>query len=573
MELSKKEILSRFSQLKSVYSTLSPEKVLMVWAGIFATILFWCSALIVINSRFLIEVPALGGSISEGIVGTPRFINPVLATSAQDLDLSSLIYAGLTKRDANGEYIPDMAEAITVSEDGLEYNVSLKSKARFHDGTKVTADDILYTINLVQNPRIKSPQFIKWEGVRVEKISDTELRFFLKKAYPLFNEVLSLGILPKNLWKNLSDEQFSLSDYNIHPIGSGPFAIDSIDSVSGIPETYTLTSHKYYTLGRPYLDRVTIHTYQNEKQLIAALNNGDIDRADSVSPNSLNTVKNLAKAHIVSAKLPRAFTIFVNPNKAEFLSDKNVRQGLSLALDRGAIIDTIYKGYAVSLVTPYPFDTDAGTTTANIELAKSYLAKSKYAKSNANSSTTFELNLVTTNSDEIRAVADLVKSQWEAVGVKTNILVYEPSDINQSIIKDRDFQSLLFGSFIGHPGDLYAFWHSSQRAYPGVNISGYVSQRLDKSLEVLRESSDPIAIQNAYDLVKKEFEEENPGIFLYSPTLIYINSDTITSPLPNSLLNASDRFALVHTWYKNTERVWKKTYYSNFISIVQNIIH
>jgi peptide/nickel transport system substrate-binding protein len=571
MELSKKEILSRFSQLKSVYTTLAPEKVLIVWTALLITILFWCGALIVINSRFLIEVPALGGTISEGIVGTPRFINPVLATSPQDLDLTSLIYAGLTKRNQNGEYVPDMAESINVSEDGLEYNVTLKSKARFHDGSKVTADDVLYTINLVQNPRIKSPQFIKWEGVRVEKISDTEVRFSLKKAYPLFNEVLSLGILPKSLWKNLSDEQFSLSDYNIHPIGSGPFAIDSIDSVSGIPETYTLTSHKYYTLGRPYLESITIHTYQNEKQLITALNSGDIDRVDSISPNSLNTVKNLSKAHIVSAKLPRAFTIFVNPNKAEFLSDKNIRQALSLALDRGAIIDTVYKGYAVSLVTPYPFDTDAGTTTANIELAKTYLAKSKYTKANA--STTFELNLVTTNSDEIRAVADLVKSQWEKIGVKVNVLVYEPSDINQSVIKDRDFQSLLFGSFIGHPSDLYAFWHSSQRTYPGVNISGYVSQRLDKSLEVLRESSDPIALQNAYDLVKKEFEEENPGIFLYSPTLIYINNDSIVSPLPNSLLNASDRFALVNTWYKNTERVWKKTYYSNFINFMQNIIH
>ena len=181
--------------------------------------------------------------------------------------------------------------------------------------------------------------------------------------------------------------------------------------------------------------------------------------------------------------------------------------------------------------------------------------------------------MVTTNSDEIRAVAGIVKTQWESIGVKTNILVYEPSDINQTIIKDRDFQSLLFGSFIGHPSDLYAFWHSSQRAYPGVNISGYVSQRLDKSLEVLRESNDPIAIQTAYDAVKKEFEEENPGIFLYSPTLIYINKDSIVSTLPSSLLNASDRFALVHTWYKNKERVWKKAYYSNFISILQNIIH
>lgn len=570
MELSKKEIVSTVSQFKTAYTTLTPEKVLLVWVSIFITILFWSAALITINSRFLIEVPTLGGSISEGVLGTPRFINPVLASSPQDLDLSSLVYAGLTKRNEKGDYTPDMAESITISPDGLEYDVILKTKAKFHNGNTVTTDDILYTINLVQNPRIKSPQFIKWEGVRAEKISDTELHFYLKKPYPLFNEVLSLGILPKNLWKSLTDEQFSLSDYNIHPIGSGPFAIKKIDSVSGIPQTYTLVSHKNYTLGRPYLDGITIHTYQNEKQLIGALNNGEIDRVDSLSPNSLSSVKNLASASITSAKLPRAFTIFLNPNKAEFLSDKNVRQALSLALNRGEIIDSVYKGYAVSLVTPYPFDGDSGTTTPDIELAKSYLAKSKYIK---NASSTLELNLITTNSDEIRAVASLVKSQWEVIGVKVNILIYEPSDINQTIIKDRDFQSLLFGSFVGHPSDLYAFWHSSQRAYPGVNISGYVSQKLDRSLEILRQSSDEQAKENAYEAVKKEFEEENPGIFIYSPTLIYINKDKVTSPLPESLLNASDRFSLVNKWYKNKGKVWRKTYYPNIISMLENIIH
>jgi ABC-type transport system substrate-binding protein len=205
-----------------------------------------------------------------------------------------------------------------------------------------------------------------------------------------------------------------------------------------------------------------------------------------------------------------------------------------------------------------------------VELAKSYLLKSKYSK---NASSTFELNLITTNSDEMRTVAEMIKSQWETIGVRTNILIYEPSDINQTIIKDRDFQSLLFGSYIGHPSDLYAFWHSSQRTYPGVNISGYVSQNLDKSLETLRASGDPNVLDAAYSAVKKEFSEENPGIFLYSPTLIYIQKDPVTSPLPKSLLNASDRFALVHTWYKNKERVWGKMYYQKLIGILQNIIH
>jgi peptide/nickel transport system substrate-binding protein len=563
-------IRNRFERLLKVYTTLSGEKVLIVWGLLLATVLLWCAAIIAFNARYVIEVPGLGGTLSEGIVGTPRYINPVLASSAQDLDLAALIYAGLTKRDATGNYIPDMASSVIMSEDGLHYDITLKPSARFHDGEKVTADDVIFTIAQVQDPRIKSPHFIEWEGVTVDKVSDTELSFSLKKPYPLFMETLSLGIVPKHLWKTLSEEQFGLSDYNIHPIGSGPFMIDSVDTSAGIPQTYNLKEHKYYTLGRPYIDALVVHLYGSEKALITAYNNGDIDRMSGLAANELSLVNNLAKSKISTSRLPRAFTIFLNPNKAEFLSDKNVRKALSIALDRGAIVDQIYKGYAVSLGTPYPFDENQGDVEPSLDQARLLLSKSKYMKK---ASSTLSVTLTTTNSDELRAVADQVQKSWNAIGVQTQVLVYEPSDVNQTVIKERDFQTLLFGTLVSHPSDLYAFWHSSQRSYPGLNISSYISQKLDKALTTLRESEDKGARDSAYDDVKMEFEDETPGIFLYSPMLVYVQKDNATTPLPASLTDASDRFALVHTWYVNKEKVWKGTYYPRTISILQNIIH
>ncbi len=566
---------SFLKKIRKIYSTLSPEKVLVVWGSLLVSACFFAAALIVINARFVMTIPTRGGELHEGLVGTPRFINPVLATSPQDKDLTALIYAGLTKRDKNGVYVPDIAETIEKSEDGLHYSITLKPIARFHDGEKVTADDILYTISLIQNPRIKSPHFIEWEAVTAEKISDTEINISLKQPFPLFMEALSIGILPKHLWKNLNEEQVSLSDYNIHAVGAGPFAIGNIDTISGIPVQFNLTSHKYYTLGRPYLDGILISMFDSDKALINAYNNGTIERVYGLAPDELSQVTKLSKSTIATSRLPRVFSIFLNPNKAEFLSDKNVRKALSLAIDRTAIIDTVYKGYALSLSDPFPFDSAEGgdprtASTTTLDDAKALLATSKYFK---NASSTHEITLTTTNSTELRNVAEMVKKNWESLGITTHVLVYEPSDINQSVIKERDFQALLYGSLINHPSDLFAFFHSSQRAYPGLNISGYVSAKLDKALSALRTAESGGESIPEYDDVKKEFQEETPGIFMYSPTLLYVSDDGAETPLATSLLDTSERFALSYTWYRNKERVWRGTYYKNAITKIENILH
>ncbi len=556
------------STLKALYRTLSPERVIVFWLLISISAILFFSALISFNSRFLTTVPSYGGDITEGIIGTPRFINPVLATSEQDEDLTALVYAGLTKKGELGTNELDMAESVTENENKLRYTVVLKSTARFHNGTNVTVDDIIYTINLIQNPNIKSPHRIEWEGITMEKISAAEMVFSLKKPYPLFMDNLTIGILPKNVWKNLNDEQFSLSAYNINAIGSGPYKIKDIKSTSGIPHTFILEAHKSYTLGRPYIDMLTISTYQSERYAIAAFNNGDIDRIHGLSPESVTSL-GVSPSQIHTSLLPRTFTVFFNANKAPALSEKKVRQALSHAINKEAIVQTVLNNYGKAINAPYPFDEDVASSTYNKELAITLLKESKAFKA----SDTIEITLATANTDEMRRVAEMIKTDWEAVGVQTTLAVYEVSDLNQSVIRERNFQALLYGSITETPSDLYAFWHSSQRNYPGLNISNYVSNELDKNLEILRTDSDILKTAAAYDEVRQEFADEVPGIFLFAPSLIYISKDKATTLLPSVSYTNASRFALVHMWHRYSERVWPKTYYKQVIQIVENTIH
>lgn len=556
------------ADLYKTYRSLLPEKVLIIWSLLFVSFLSFFSLLLIINNRYMITVPVLGGKITEGIIGTPRFINPVLANSEQDNDFVNLVFAGLTKRDSVGSIVLDMAENITESEDGLHYEVTIKDNAYFHDGKKVTSDDIIYTISLIQNTSIKSPSRVKWEGVSVEKKNGKELTFSLKKPYPLFMNALSIGILPKHIWKNLTDEQISLSDYNIKAIGSGPFYIDKITSESGIPKTINLKSNKHYTLGRPYIDEITLITYQNEKYLTQAFKDGEIDRIHGISIEKALSL-DVATSTIKSSLLPRTITIFFNSNKADFLSDKKIRNALNLAINKEAILTEVLSGHGKIIDGPYPFDEEDSESEYNTEKARELLSSSKYVKKG---SSTLTFNLATANTDEMKKVAEIIKKDWSKIGVNVNISVYEFSDLNQSVIKERDFQALLFGTITESPSDLYAFWHSSQRTYPGLNISNYVSSKLDKQLETLRENSSELDRISAYEMVKKEFEDEVPGIFLFAPSLVYITNDKITSELPYFSLNNSSRFTLVESWYKNTEKIWPKTYYKPLIVKLESFI-
>jgi peptide/nickel transport system substrate-binding protein len=565
----KSKIYTLRERISFLYKSLSPEMVILTWGLFLLSFGLFFTAFITYNSQFLITVPSYGGEIREGIIGTPRFINPVLATSDQDKDLTALIFAGLTKKNKDGLVVLDMAESIQESDDALKYTVTIKNTAKFHNGENVTADDIVYTVAMIQNPLIKSPHRIEWEGVTVEKNSDNQVTFILKKPFPLFMETISIGILPKSVWKNLNEDQISLSDFNIHAIGSGPYMIKKIVTESGIPTTFTLQAYKHYTLGRPYIETFTILTYQNEKYLLRAFSNGDITRVHGISPEKINTL-NVATSTIRTSLLPRTFAVFFNPNKLSPLADKNVRGALQMAINKNEIVDQVLFKYGKVINSPYPFDVNDEPSEYNPDKARELLKKSKTFKT---ASSTLEITLATANTDEMKKVSEIIKSSWEKIGVKTTIAVYDVSDLNQNIIKERDFQALLFGAITETPSDLYAFWHSSQRTYPGLNISNYVSKELDTNLETLRSSIDPTERTEAYEAVRKEFKEEIPGIFLFAPSLIYITNDKNNTLLPLYSYDNSSRFMLMESWYRYTDMVWPKAYYKPLLEIVESSIH
>jgi peptide/nickel transport system substrate-binding protein len=217
-----------------------------------------------VSDLFMVTVPANGGELREGMIGLPHMINPVVAITDVDRDISTLVYSGLMKYSGK-DLTTDIAESYKISDDGLTYTFKIRPDVFFHDGSELTTADIAYTIQKVQNVAIKSPRRADWNNVTVNVISPTEIQFVLKQAYSPFITNTTLGILPKHIWNNISDEQFVFSDYNIKPIGSGPYEIKTLlKDKDGIPLQYKIiASNKYYGR-RAYIDSIIVQFFSDE---------------------------------------------------------------------------------------------------------------------------------------------------------------------------------------------------------------------------------------------------------------------------------------------------------------------
>lgn len=130
-----------------------------------------------IDRSLATEIPKRGGTLNEGIIGTPRFINPLLSLSDADRDLTNLIYSGLMRADEKGGLMPDLAERYDISDDGLSYTFILKDGLSWPDKYPITSDDVVFTIQMAKNPILKSSQRASWEGVEVEKVDDRTVAF------------------------------------------------------------------------------------------------------------------------------------------------------------------------------------------------------------------------------------------------------------------------------------------------------------------------------------------------------------------------------------------------------------
>ncbi len=570
MNISKKirGIIPHRSELRFALRSFSPRE----WKifGVLALILTIGSLglLFTLNNRFLIEVPTYGGSFTEGVVGTPRFVNPVLAMSDTDRDLSMLVYSGLMKHDVNGQLVPDLASGVSISNDGLEYTFTIREGAQFHDGKNVTADDVVYTVTQTKDALIKSPNAVSFEGVTVTSTDERTVVFTLRQRFASFLETMTIGILPKHVWEKLSPEQFSLSDKNLDAIGSGPYEIKKVRTdASGIPTSFSLERFNNHTGGKPFIKNITVKFYANENELLSAYKSGSVDTASALSPALASELKEKGR-HILEAPLPRVFGLFFNKTEQPLLQNKEVLNAINVAINKDHIIDTVLHGFGTPITSPVPLElfhdallsSPETTSSGDAEKAITILEKAGWTRGEdgifGKGDTRLSLSLATSDSIELRSAAGLIRDDLRAIGIDVELKIFETGTLNQNIIRPRKYDMLFFGQIVNHPTDLFAFWHSSQRSDPGLNIAMYTNPRADTYLEEASSTLDAKKQESLYTQFEREIANDIPAVFIYSPSFIYAVDKHINGITLSGGSESGERFSNINLWYMRTERIW-----------------
>lgn len=489
-------------------------------------------------------VPIRGGSYHEGFVGQPIALNPVISGNPIDQEASTLIYNTLG----------NLMSGYDVSKDGLTYNVKLHQNLAWSDGQPLTSDDVVYTVKTIQDPATDSPLAKDWQGVAVERVSQIQVRFTLTAPYAFFlKNVERLLVVPKHIYGNVPPQNFRLSDYNLEPVGSGPYVSQSFNKdKNGFITEYHLTANPYYYGTKPYIPDFYLNFYKNPADLVQALARHEVQGYGTLLPLNvdLKTLRGVVQDQL---SLPNYYAVFFNETASPALADRSVRTALAEAVNVPAILQDIPGARPVAgpwLGSPEASGTASSTydPTEATSLISAWKAKNK--------DMALDLTLTVPNVDFLKTAADEVAADWKAAGVDdVQISTFDPQDPTDSTLATRNYESLLFGNVFENANDLFPFWDSSQVSPPGSNLALYQNPTVDRLIEAARSTASTSTQARDLAQAQKDILSDAPAAFLFSLPYNYYHTSNLGGLTGDSLSEPADVFLHVNQWYVAKVRV------------------
>jgi peptide/nickel transport system substrate-binding protein len=507
--------------------------------------------------------PAFGDEYTEGVVGNPATSNPLLAQNGAELDLSRLTYRGLFQHDANGQLVPDLAQDWSLSPDHKTYLVNLKPSLQWSDGYPLNADDITFTFQTLQNSALKSPLRQSFAGVTIKQQGSATVSFSLPTSYPNFLEGLTVGLLPAHIWSKVSLDDWLSSPANFAAVGSGPWRYQALtrDSASNL-KSYTLEPNPLTHTQKPFLTKVILRFYPDTVSLVEDLRQSVLDGVGGNDPD-IESAISASKFTNSDLKLPQYTALFYN-QRDPLLKSRTLRQALGYAINRTELLQHTADGGTVPTFGPF-LQSELRPNSPirfNLEKTEELLGQAGY-KRNAegvyqNNGANLEVTLTAVDQGAAVLVAGAIKQQWETAGIKVNLNFVPNSKLLDEVITPRNFQVLLLREVVGVGNDLYPFWHSSQVAAPGLNLSGFQNREADRLLSEARQSSDATLRQANYQRIAQILNDDSPATFLYSETYRYALAKDLSPQLPEVIAQPADRFNTLNQWYRKTTRRWNR---------------
>jgi peptide/nickel transport system substrate-binding protein len=527
----------------------------------------------------------------EGIVGHPYSVSPLTARTQADRDLVALVFSGLVSNGPNGTLVPDLATRWSVDEKGRVWTFELRDDAHWHDGEPVTADDVVFTIETLQDPDYAGPGATSWSEVTVQAVSPTVVTFTLKTPLGGFLQAATQPIAPAHLLEEVPVNLLADHPFGRQPVGSGPFALATLEAdvaelipaesamppIEGEPDPSAAPSDSLTTTPptarperpTPYLPGIELHFYDNPEVLATAYRNGDVDAASGLPSAVASELASTPDSRMLRYPGSTLTTVLLNlrPTHPEF-RDPKVRTALLMAIDRPAIIDAVYASLAVSAPGPIPpssplFDPAADPPVPfSMANAKKALKAAGWTQKDdgwylagAKKPLTLEvLSPEESANPGTYAVAEAVAADWKALGLTVKHVGLPPATFVNDRLAAGAFAAAVTDVTLGLDPDLYPLLASSQTRTGGSNISGVQDMALDKALAAARAPGTDAEREAAYSTLEKRLGEGRYLLPLAFSDEAVVVRDTVAGQAIRQVADPADRFWDVLTWRLAADR-------------------
>jgi peptide/nickel transport system substrate-binding protein len=521
--------------------------------------------------------PAAGGLYTEALAGAPQRLNPLLDyANPVDRDIDRLIFSGLTRFDASGKPAPDLAIWI-IGEDQQTYTFILKPNLRWHDGQPLTAEDAAFTLRLLQDPAYPGPADVGrlWQSVSVRVVNPQTLVLTLPEPFAPFLDYTAVGLLPAHLLEDVPAAQLAQADFNLNPVGSGPFRFERwLQGEGGEVQGVLLAAAPTASGPSPLLTQVQFNFYPDAAAAWAAYQQGQVLGLGRVDEAQLEAVLQEPELNLYTTLKPEYSLIFLNQRSDElpFFKEKKVRQALLLGLNRAAMVNDLLRGQAVVASSPvlpgsWAYHPDLPVAAYDPGAAASLLdsagwvfpadaAPGTEAYTRQKEGVPLSFTLTATDDPLHVALARSAQSTWAGLGIKVEVAVVDSTSLRRLVLEPRQFQALLVDfNLAGTPDpDPYPFWHETQ-AESGQNYGGFADRRTSELLEQARITTDITQRALLYRDFQSRFVDQVPALLLYYPVYNYAVDESVGGVQLGPLTTPSDRFNSLPGWFLRTSTV------------------
>lgn len=517
-----------------------------------------------------------GGVYTEGLVGAMGRLNPLLDwNNSADRDVDRLIYSGVMRTGPNDMLEPDLAESWGTTADGTIYNFSLRPNAVWHDGKPVTSDDVIFTIELMKSPASFYPQDVKdlWSKVEIIRLSDKTLQFKIPEPYAPFLDYMAFGVLPKHLLEGVPLDQVLNADFNLKPVGSGPYKFDHLLIEKGQITGVVLVRNDQYHLQEPFIEQVIFKYYSTSADAMDAFRAGEVAGISRITDDILPQALAEPNLSVYTSRLPQMGFVLFNLNNPEvaFLQEVKIRRALMLGLNRQRLIDAFLQGQAILLDGPIlpgswahydgvekiPYDADMAIALLK-ELGYTLPADGGAVRVKDGKPLAF--NLLHPDDAVHTQMAQSIQENWAAIGVQVTLVAVPYASLQNDYLVKRTYQAALVELALPRTPDPdpYPFWHQAEST-GGQNYSQWDNRSASEYLEQARVTTDFGLRARLYRNFQVIFARELPSLPLYVPVYTYGVNDTVQGVQMPPLYDPSDRLSLISQWYLVTRRSLEQT--------------